>query len=611
MNNRLELSSLSAQQAQIDQLYDRLEKRIDSSPIRTCPVDIALGSLSIFRAQSCGKCTPCREGLAQLTRLMKSVLDNNATEETLKLIEDLSESIRISADCVIGTTAAEIVQRSLRDFRDDYLEHVRDHNCLARFEGPVPCRALCPAGVDIPGYIALVAAGRSEDAVKLIRKDNPFPSACAYICEHPCESHCRRSLVDDAVNIRGLKRYAVDNAGEVPAPKKAAATGKKVAVLGGGPAGLTAAYYLSVMGHSVTVYEMRDKLGGMLRYGIPEYRLPKAQLDKEIEYIISTGIEVKTGVKVGTDISLEELREKYDSIFVTIGAHNNKKLGVEGEDAAGVISAVKFLADVIEGNAPDLKGKKVVVVGGGNVAMDVTRTSVRLGARSVTCVYRRRAEDMTALPEEVHGAQEEGAIILSLHAPVGIKTDAKGRACALLAQPQITGPYDRGGRPSPRNADKPCTEVEADLIILAIGQDIDSAPFGGMLPLSSGKFIANSGCAVTDIPGIFAGGDCVTGPATVIKAIAAGKTAAANIDKYLGYEHLISTDVEIPAPVSVDPTPCGRAGIEELDAVSRKGCFDCIECGMSTEAAMQEASRCLRCDHYGFGAFRGGRTEKW
>lgn len=609
--SRLELGSTVEKQAQIDAIYKDLVRRVKASPIRTCPVDMTYASLNVCLAQSCGKCVPCRTGLRQLSNLIEDVLENRGTMETLRLIEELSKEIADTADCAIGRTAAELVMKAVKNDRDDFVCHIETHNCKARAEGPIPCIALCPAKVDIPGYIALVNAGKYQDAVKLIRKDNPFPSACAYICEHPCEEHCRRNLIDDAINIRGLKRFAVDNAGEIETPKKYEATGKKVAVLGGGPAGLSAAYYLKIMGHDVTVFEMREKLGGMLRYGIPEYRLPKAILDKEIEYILSTGVEVKLKTKVGREVSLEEIRSAYDAVFFTIGAHSDKKLGIEGEDAIGVTSAVALLRDMGKDIMPDYTGKNVVVVGGGNVAMDVTRTSVRLGAKSVTCVYRRRIEDMTALPEEVAGAREEDATILALQAPLRIEKNEDGTVKALITKPQIIGGSDRSGRPSVRDAALPEREIPADVIIVAIGQDIESRPFSSEIPVNRGRIIAGRDCRIENLKGVFAGGDCVTGPATVIKAIAAGKTAAANIDSYLGFNHKISVDVEIPEPSFMDKPVCGRVSITELEAVDSKDNFNCIECGMTKEAADQESSRCLRCDKFGYGTFFGGREVSW
>ena len=262
--SRLDIKTQNRAQTVVDNLYRDVERRIAASPPGLCPVDMSLAFLKLCHAQSCGKCVPCRIGLGQLSLLIEQVVDGTATMETLAIIEKTARSIVNTADCAIGRDAARLVVDGLEGFRDDYVEHICHHRCLAGLEIPVPCVNLCPAGVDIPGYMALVGAGRCDDAVRLIRKDNPFPTACAYICEHPCEARCRRRMIDDAINIRGLKRYAVDHAGVVPNPPCAPPTGKKVAVIGGGPSGLSCAYYLALMGHSVTIYEERKQLGGML-----------------------------------------------------------------------------------------------------------------------------------------------------------------------------------------------------------------------------------------------------------------------------------------------------------------------------------------------------------
>lgn len=602
----------SRAQTIIDGLYRDVERRIAASPPGLCPVDLAMNFLNLCHAQTCGKCVPCRVGLGQLSKLMESVLDGTATMETLTIIERTARVIENSADCAIGRDAARLVLDGLAGFRDDYEEHILRHRCLGGMQNPVPCVALCPAHVDIPGYLVLVKYGRYSDAVKLIRKDNPFPSACAYICEHPCEARCRRNMIDDAVNIRGLKRYAVDHAGIVPNPKCAELTGKTVAVIGGGPGGLSAAYYLALMGHKVTVYEKRRKLGGMLCYGIPAYRLPREVLDKEIRSILSAGIEVHTEVNVGSDITFDELKDQYDALYISIGAYTDKKTGIEGENSKGVISAVELLREIGDGNKPDFSGKEIVVIGGGNVAMDVCRSSIRLGAKKVSCVYRRRQADMTALTEEVEGAIAEGVELVTLEAPVRIETDENDKAVALWTQPQIIGQMDSAGRPRPEKADRERHRIPADIIVVAIGQGIETHGFEeSKISIKRGTFVAETSGQLGNMDGVFAGGDCVTGPATVIRAIAAGKVAAANIDEYLGYHHEIDVGVEVPTPRLNNKPPHGRINTTEREACERKHDFRCIECGMTDEEAHEEASRCLRCDHFGYGVFRGGRTGTW
>ncbi|MCL2045863.1 MAG: NAD(P)-binding protein [Oscillospiraceae bacterium] len=610
--SRLELIAKSRTEQDMDGLYNDMERRLGSGPPGLCPVDLALNFASLCQAQSCGKCTPCRIGLGKLVEMLKDVLDGKATEKTIGVLESTAAAIIDSADCIIGSDAARMVRDSVRAFKDDIMEHITKGRCLAGTSAPVPCVKLCPAGVDVPGYIALAGEGRLTDALRLIRKDNPFPIACAYVCEHPCETHCRRAMIDSAINIRGIKQYIADHSGIVPPPQNAASTGKKVAVIGGGPGGLSAAYFLSLMGHSVTVYERRKKLGGMLRYGIPAYRFPRELLDRDIEAILKTGVDVKLGINIGTDISLDEIIDSYDSVFVAIGAHTDSKARIEGEDSNGVMSAVELLRGIGDEEHPGFVGKTVVVVGGGNVAMDATRTSIRLGAKKVYCVYRRRQTDMTALPEEVEGAIAEGAELLTLKAPARIEVDAQGNATALWIKPQLPGDIDSGGRPTPMDADLPEERISADLIIMAIGQRVETAVFEeGGFPLEWGALKTLPSGEVFQNGKVFAGGDCATGPAAAIQAIAAGKVAAANIDEYLGFDNKISVDVEIPAARLRNKNKRGRVNITEREASERKKDFDYIECGLTQEGVEKECSRCLRCDHYGFGALKGARVEKW
>ena len=609
--SRLSLFSTNQAQQTVEELYKDIERRIQAAQPGLCPVDLAATFLHISHSQSCGKCIPCRVGLGQLESLIASVLDGTATMETLDKIEQTAESIYASADCAIGSEAARMVLKGLKGFRDDFEEHILHGRCKALQTQPVPCVYQCPAQVDIPGYISLIHEGRYADAVELIRKDNPFPATCGLICEHPCEMHCRRTLVDDPINIRGLKRFAVEHEDHIPAPEIAPKTGKTVAIVGGGPSGLSAAYYLSQMGHDVTVYEQRKKLGGMLRYGIPSYRLPREILDREIDGLKQAGFKTITDVSIGEDITLAELKEKFDAVYVSIGAHTGQKIGIEGEDANGVLSAVQMLRAIGDEEMPDFTGLDCVVIGGGNVAMDVARSAIRLGAKTVTIAYRRRKDDMTALKEEVEGAIADGCEVLEMHAPVRIEKDADGNVAALWVQPQIVGPIE-WGRPKPVKANVEEVRLACDRVLVAIGQGIDSNSFGESgIPISRGRIKAMDTSSIRDAEGVFAGGDCVTGPATVIRAIAAGKVAAANIDEYLGFHHEIQTKIQLPRIRFDDHHPCGRVNMKERPASERVHDFKLMECGMTEEEALQESGRCLHCDHFGYGIFKGGRVAKW
>ena len=609
--SRLEIASPNRARIVMEGLYKDLERRIESSPPGLCPVDMARAFLDLCHAQTCGKCVPCRIGLGQLSHFMEDVLNGKATMETLDIMEQTALSIMESADCAIGYEAADMVYKGLIGYRDDYIGHIQNNRCTCTYNQPVSCVSLCPAHVDIPGYIALVGEGRYQDAIRLIRKDNPFPTTCGFICEHPCEARCRRNMVDDSVNIRGLKRVAADFAGEVDPPACAPANGKRVAVLGGGPGGLSAAYYLQLMGHQATVYEMLPELGGMLRYGIPNYRLPKNRLDEDIRSILKTGVEVKHGLKIGQDITIQELREQYDAVLITIGASTDKKLGLEGEDAEGVLSAVQFLRNVGKHEIMDLTGKKVAVIGGGNVSMDAVRTAKRLGAEKVSIVYRRRMSDMTALRGEIDGAVAEGIELQTLKAPASIVVDERNHVKGIYVTPQMVSAI-RDGRASIRPTGEEDLYIPCDVLIKAIGQNIETRHFEEAgIPVARGRIVTKRSGTFANMPGVFAGGDCASGPASVISAIAAAKVVAANIDEYLGYRHEISCDVKIPEPSLNDNTPCGRVNLTEREACERIRDFEGVENCMTEEEAKQEANRCLRCDHFGYGIFKGGRETLW
>lgn len=591
---------------------DKFVKRVKANPPGVCPIAVQLAFLQSARSQTCGKCVPCRDGLEQVENMMRQILDGKADMETFENMVELAQMIQDTADCAIGYEAANIVLQSVELFHDEYMNHIENHRCKEEIGQKVPCISYCPANVDIPGYIALIGEHRYADAINLIRHDNPFPTACAFICEHPCEAKCRRDLIDSPVNIRGLKKFAVDQiaADQVKVPECNVSTGKKVAIVGGGPSGLTAAYFLSLMGHKVVVYEEREHLGGMLRYGIPNYRLPKNRLDEDINAILSTGnIEVKLNTAIGKDITMEQLLDEYQAVYIAIGAQAGKTVKVDGVNSNGVYSAVDMLGEIGRGNLPDYTGKRVVVVGGGNVAMDAARSAIRCNAKEVTIIYRRRQVDMTALASEIQGAIEEGVELLTLNAPVRIKADEAGNVCAFVAQPQMIHVYDRQGRPSSTSANKPEIEVGCEVVLMAIGQDIVSESFEKYSVNPRRKtFETEDTTRVKGYEKIFAGGDCVFGPATVIKAIGAGKIAALNIDEYLGYHHKYLDDIQMPQPKENDRTHYGRVHLTDRSARERKTNFEPIENGMSFDEAMQECGKCLRCDYFGCGVVEGGRV---
>ena len=590
-------------------------RRISTTPPGACPIAAQLSMLETGAAQTCGKCVPCRDGLPQLASLVRCILDCKATTADLDRARVLAEMIRDASDCAIGYEAAAQFLAGLEAHADEYASHIENHACTEGTEQKVPCEALCPAHVNVPAYIALVAAGDYAGAVNMVRKDNPLPTACALVCEHPCERRCRRGLLDAPINIRGIKKFAVDScaADKAPVPERSAQTNRRVAVIGGGPSGLTCAYFLSLMGHDVVIFEARKHLGGMLRYGIPAYRLPRERLDEDINAILAVGgIEVRLETKVDTQ-AMAELQNEFDAVYVAIGAQKGKGLRIDGAKAEGVISAVDLLGRIGDGDYPDFSGKRVAVIGGGNVAMDCVRTAVRAGADEVSCVYRRRVADMTALDAEIESAIAEGVEMITLESPDSIETNEAGQVVALITQPQMISAV-KGGRPSVKAADKPKRRIEADVILVAVGQGIESQPFedAGMLA-EWGEFKANEFLEAQGengtLAGVFVGGDCQTGPATAIKAIGAGKVAARNIDEYLGYHHTLDCGVDVPAPAPNDRAPKGRVEISERPARERKHDFAYVEMPMSREEAVQECGRCLRCDHFGCGALEGGRIQ--
>ncbi len=378
----------------MDDLHDALGRRLAVSSPAPCPVEFTAALVNLCSTQSCGKCTPCRVGLSALSDLLADVLEGRADESTLNLIERTARTIYLSSDCAIGYEAGAMALTAIRGFRDDFEHHIREHSCGFDREARVPCVSGCPAHVDIPGYISLVEAGRYADAVKVIRKNNPLPLVCGLVCEHPCEMHCRRGMVDDPMNILALKRFAVEHSDlNDHKPHVVDDTGRRVAVVGGGPAGLSCAYYLAVMGHKVTIFEQRHHLGGMLRYGIPSYRLPRERLQAEIDWILSAGIDVELDHSVSGE-ELARLRDEFDAVYLAIGAHSDKKLGLPGEEAPGVESAVKMLRAIGDDELPDLSGQRVCGLGGGRPTASACASSA-----AATWPWTWRALPCAAVPK--------------------------------------------------------------------------------------------------------------------------------------------------------------------------------------------------------------------
>lgn len=460
-----------------------------------------------------------------------------------------------------------------------------------------PCKETCPAGIDVPRYIRCIKEGKFDEALAVIRERIPFPSVCGYACYSPCEAKCGNRQFGDPIAIRALKRAAAEKGGELWRKNLTIApdTGTRVAVIGSGPSGLTAAYYLATLGHKVTVFESLDEPGGMMRVGIPEFRLSKEALDREIDYLKEIGIEIRTGQKVE---SLDELfGQQYDAVYIACGAHKGTDLGIPGHEMAGVIDGISFLREINQGKQIDVGGR-VAVIGGGNTAVDAARCAIRLGAEDVAVIYRRSQAEMTAYEEEVGAAIFEGVTLKFLAAPVTI--NRKDAALELtLTRMELSKP-DETGRPRPVPIEGSRHIVECDTVIAAIGQRPDIPASMGLSVSDENRIHVDAETLATNRKGVFAGGDMVTGPASIIEAIAHGRKAASSIDAFLGGVGLIDQELA-PAEEEVvvmdyEATDQARVSIPCMPLTDRACTFQPAELGLSEEMAVTEAARCRSCD---------------
>lgn len=571
----------------------------------TCMVDTARYFMDFIRDESCGKCLPCRVGTKRMLEILERITRGEGREGDIELMEELAAAIKDTAMCGLGQTSPNPVLSTISNFREEYVDHIEDKHCDAGVCAELfisPCSNACPAKVNVPGYIALIAAGRPMEAYRLIRRENPFPAICGRICTHPCEAKCRRAQLDEPVAICNLKRYAADYAfrhddewHEESIPHK---NGKSVGIVGAGPSGLTCAHYLARLGYDVEVYEQQPVAGGVLAFGIPEYRLPKKVIAREIEKITDEGVRIRLGTTVGKDVTLETLRKKHGAVYIAAGTQLSNRVGIPGEELPGIIHGLDFLRAVNLGKKVPVAGT-VAVIGGGNTAIDAARTALRLGAEKVVILYRRTVGEMPADAREIRDCVDEGVEIRELTAPVAFLGTDKVEQVECV-QMVIQG-YDSSGRRMVSPVEGLEFTVPADIVIPAVSQSSD-LPFVKPEEIRLtrwGTFVTDRKTLMTSIEGVFAGGDVVRGSDVVITAIADGKKAAESIDRYLGGNGVLNKGPEIDIPqgeTEDERVEHARFAMQELAPDGRRKGFDEVVTGFHRLNAIAEAMRCLRCD---------------
>jgi len=570
----------------------------------TCMVDMAKFFMEFIQDESCGKCVPCRLGTKRMLEILERITKGEGKEGDVELLVELANTIKDTALCGLGQTAPNPVLSTIKYFREEYDEHIRDKYCRGGVCSELfisPCENACPANVNVPGYLALIAEGRIKDAYNLIRQENPFPAVCGRVCTHPCEGKCRRGQTDEAIAISALKRYVADEMFknnepfvDLVFPKK----NKKIGIIGAGISGLTCGYYLARLGYDVTVYEAKPVPGGVLVYGIPEYRLPKEILNKEIDTIKQVGVNIITDVEVGKDILFDDLRTSYDAIYIATGAQFSREIGLEGENLPGVYHGLDLLKDINLGKDVDVSGV-VAVIGGGSTAFDAARVAIRKGAKEVHVIYRRTSKDMPADQSEIIEAVEEGVIIHELLRPVALK----GKECVnkvKCIKMELSG-FDSDGRKKPLDIPDSEYEMDVDHIIIAVSQYSD-LPFINKEEVEAtqmGTIVVDKDTQMTSMAGVFAGGDAVRGSDVVITAIADGKKAASSMDKHLGGDGVLNKGEHIDIPQNYNDSEImehKRFEMAYLDADERKDNFEEVCLGFHRLNAIAESMRCLRCD---------------
>jgi len=572
----------------------------------TCMVDTARYFMDFIRDESCGKCVACRVGTKRMLEILEDITQGTGKPGDIERLVELGEAIQISAMCGLGQTAPNPILSTIRYFRDEYEEHINKKHCRAGVCSSMfisPCANTCPAGINVNGYVALIAAGRFQDAYNLIMQENPLPAICGRICTRPCERKCRRSSVDEAVAIRDLKRFASDYAFKNEMPYKMQLTyakkGKRVAIIGAGASGLTCGYYLVNIGYDVDIFESESVAGGVLAFGIPEYRLPEHILQHEIDLIKQAGVNIYLNKEVGKDIDFQQLRKDYDAIYVATGTQYPAKVNIEGEDLQGVMHGINFLKDINLRGDLELHGT-VAVIGGGNTAIDSARSVLRIGADRVIVVYRRNKSSMPAYAEEIQEAIEEGVEIMEMTAPkrfIGKDNKVTGIECVKMA----LGEFDLSGRRKTVEIKGSNFILDVDFVIPAVSQYAD-LPFISKDEIGVtqwGTFITDPETQMSTMKGVFAGGDVSRGPDTVISAIADGKKAASAIDVYLGGNGMLNKGAPIDIPRNYDNDEVvahQQFEMEKLSPEERKETFAEVVLGFHKINAIAEAMRCLHCE---------------
>jgi NADH-quinone oxidoreductase subunit F len=570
----------------------------------TCMVDMARYFMEFCQDESCGKCTPCRVGTKRMLQILERICAGEGRDGDIELLIDLAHTIKDTALCGLGQTAPNPVLSTLENFRHEYEAHIYDKHCEAAactkmFKSP--CQHTCPVGMDIPTYLELIQANCLDEAWEVLKETNPFPSVCGRVCSHPCEAKCRRGDADAPVAIRDLKRYITDHANRLKQEPIPITRKERIAVVGGGPSGLTAAYELKKRGYAVTVLDDKEKPGGMLRYGIPSFRLPREVLDAEIQDLLDTGIELKSGTCVGKDVTMASLVSDFDAVYLAVGAHESWTTGTPGEDAEGVLGAVAFLKDVNAGKRVAV-GKNVVVVGGGLTAMDAARTARRLGAEKVTVAYRRTLLEMPVPPEELTECAAENIRVMELVAPTAYTTD-NGRVTGVSLGKMVLGAFDDSGRRRPILSSEEGELIPADTVIMAIGNKADLAFVGSFQAdlVAKNRIVVTRGGRTTHDQ-IFAGGDIIDGSSLVIEAIRDGQKSASAIDSAIRAKNgeppwrapaRKRRDVTLDPVEGADQFP--RTPLPEQEPNKRIQNFEEVGLGYTAEMARKEASRCLRC----------------